>query len=111
MTLNKIYLKYNPKDNGTFHLARWRKDYSPDLSMITQDPECDDITITRHISNGFPRNQHHPVFLHYGKKTPLTRTIPKHRLLEPIGMDSPDIWTTLSSLFQLSLVHMTDSRK
>jgi hypothetical protein len=35
MTLNKIYLMYNPKDKGTFHSARWRKD----LSMIIQDAE------------------------------------------------------------------------
>jgi hypothetical protein len=28
------------------------------FSMITQDPEGDDITTTRLISNGFPRSQH-----------------------------------------------------
>jgi hypothetical protein len=39
MTLNKTHIIYDPKDKGTFHSARWKKDYSPDLSMIIQDPE------------------------------------------------------------------------
>jgi hypothetical protein len=34
MTLNKIHLIYNPKDKGTFHSARWRKDYSPHPSLL-----------------------------------------------------------------------------
>jgi hypothetical protein len=70
--MNKIHVIYNPKDKGTFHSARWRKDYSPDLSMITQDPEGDDKTTTRHISNGFPRSQHRTVFLHYGLRITFT---------------------------------------
>jgi hypothetical protein len=79
MTLNKIHLIYNPKNKETFHSARWRQDYFPDLLMITQDPEGDDITTTCHISNGFPRSQHRSVFLHYGLRIPLTRSVPKHR--------------------------------
>jgi hypothetical protein len=30
-TLNKLHLIYHPKDKGTFKLARWEKDYTPDL--------------------------------------------------------------------------------
>jgi hypothetical protein len=73
-----VYLIYNPKDKGTFQSAKWMKDYSPDLSMITQDPE--DNNYTRHISNGFSRNQHHPVSLQHGLRISLTRSVPKHRL-------------------------------
>jgi hypothetical protein len=63
-----------------FRSARWRKDYSPDLSIRTQDPKGDDITNTRHNSNGFSKSQHRPLSLHYGLRIPLTRSVPKHRL-------------------------------
>jgi hypothetical protein len=36
MTLYKMNLIYHPKDIGTFRSARWQKDYTPDLSMMTQ---------------------------------------------------------------------------
>jgi hypothetical protein len=78
-TYGNCLLEWITQDKGTYHLARWRKDYYRDLSTITQDPEGDDITTTRHISNGFPRNQDRPVFQHYGLRIPLTRSIPKHR--------------------------------
>jgi hypothetical protein len=77
--LNKIHLIYNSKDKEVFHLARWRENYSIDLSMITQDPEGDDITTALHIFNRFSRSQYRPVFLHYGLRIPLTRSVPKHR--------------------------------
>jgi Reverse transcriptase (RNA-dependent DNA polymerase)/Endonuclease-reverse transcriptase len=79
MTLNKLHLIYHPKDKGTFLSARWRKDYTPDLSIITRDSEDDIIDCTRHIFDSFPRSQHRPVLLHYGARLPLTESIPKPR--------------------------------
>jgi hypothetical protein len=37
MTLYKMHLIYHPKDIGTFRSACWQKDYTPDLSMMTQE--------------------------------------------------------------------------
>jgi hypothetical protein len=36
MLLNKLQLIYHPKDKGTFQSARWRKNYTPDLSIVTR---------------------------------------------------------------------------
>ena len=31
---NNFHLLYDPKQNGTFHSARWKKDYSPELCFV-----------------------------------------------------------------------------
>jgi Endonuclease-reverse transcriptase len=79
MTLNKLHLIYHPKDKGTFRSARWRKDCTPDLAMVTLASASDDILCTRDIVDSFPRSQHRPVILHYGLRLPLTESIPKSR--------------------------------
>jgi Reverse transcriptase (RNA-dependent DNA polymerase)/Endonuclease-reverse transcriptase len=79
MTLSKLHLIYHPKDKGTFHSARWRKDYTPDLSMITRINEDDNTMCSRQILNSFPRSQHRPVILHYGSRVPLSESLPKPR--------------------------------
>jgi hypothetical protein len=80
--------------------------------MITQDPEGDDITTTRHISIGLLRSQHRPVFLHCGLKIPLTRSVPKHRW-NFSGADWDRFAGDLDRVIQFipaeSVVHMTDS--
>jgi hypothetical protein len=72
------------------------------LLRITQDPEGDDITTTHNIFNGFPRNQYRPVFLHYGRRIPLIRSLPKH------------LWNFARAdweSFGRYMVHMRDSQK
>jgi hypothetical protein len=72
MTLNSLHLIYHPKDKGTFRSAKWNKDYTPDLSIVTRAAE-DDITVcTRVILDGFPRSQHRP-------RIPFTESVPKPR--------------------------------
>jgi hypothetical protein len=53
MTLYKMHLIYHPKDIGIFRSARWQKDYTPDISMMTQESD-ESITTTRHIISNFP---------------------------------------------------------
>jgi hypothetical protein len=77
MTLYKMHLIYHPKDIRSFRSARWQKDYSPDLSMMTQKSADEDIT--RHIISNFPRSQNRPVINHYGMRIPLMNSIPKPR--------------------------------
>ena len=36
---NSSHLLNDPKQKGTFHSARWKKDYSPDLCFVTCDDE------------------------------------------------------------------------
>jgi hypothetical protein len=79
MTLYKMHLIYHPKDIGTFRFARWQKDYTPNLSMMTQESAEEDITTTRHIISNFPRSQHRPVIIHFGMRIPLMNSVPKPR--------------------------------
>lgn len=37
ISMNNMELIYSPKDKGTFHSARWNKDYSPDLGITTRE--------------------------------------------------------------------------
>jgi hypothetical protein len=76
----KAHWKNNQYLNiGTFRSARWQKDHTPDLSMMTQESADEDITTTRHIISNFPRRQHRPVTIHYGMKIPLMNSAPKPR--------------------------------
>lgn len=34
---NNLCLLYDSKDKGTFHSARWRRDYNPDLAFVSTD--------------------------------------------------------------------------
>jgi hypothetical protein len=79
MTLYKMHFMYHPKDIGTFRSARWQKDFTPDLSMMTQKSADEDITTTRHFISNFPRSQHRHVIIHYGMGISLMNSMPKPR--------------------------------
>jgi len=72
-------LKYNAKEKGTFHSARWQKDYSPDLCILTKKSMTDSTTATRTVLDNFPHSQHRPVLIDYGLQIPIVRSIPKPR--------------------------------
>ena len=57
---NNFHLLYDPKQNGTFHSARWKKDYSPDLCFVTCEDEHQPLRTTRIIEPHFPNSQHRP---------------------------------------------------
>jgi hypothetical protein len=77
MTLNKLHLIYHPKYKETFKSAR--KDYTPDLSIVTRAPVNDNTLCNRYIIESFPSSLHLPVLLHYGNRVPLTESIEKPR--------------------------------
>jgi hypothetical protein len=77
--ISSLHLIYHPKDKGTFRSARWNKDYTPDLSIVTRAAEYDITGCTRVILDGFPRSQHRPILLQYVPRIPLTESVPKPR--------------------------------
>jgi hypothetical protein len=77
MTLNKLHLIYHPNDKGTFKSARWGKDYTPDLSIVTRGPVDNNTLCNLYIIESFLGSQHRPVLLHYGIRVPLTESIEK----------------------------------
>jgi len=71
-TLNDLQLIHDTKQRGTFHSARWQRDYSPDLcwmSTIEGHPQPASCTVL----NDFPHSQHRPSIAHIGLRIPVIR--------------------------------------
>lgn len=79
ITLNNLYLVYSSKDKGTFFSARWQKEYTPDLSIISRTSLSDNTMATRQVMRDFPHSQHRPVIIKYVLQIPMVRSIPKPR--------------------------------
>lgn len=77
-TMN-MELVFSIKDKVTFRSARWLKEYTPDLSIISKFPNNSKQMASRHILSDFPHSQHRPVVLEYGLKIPIIRSISKPR--------------------------------
>jgi hypothetical protein len=67
MTLNKFHLIHHPKDKGSLKSTRRRKDYTPDLSIVTR---VSNTLCTRHIIDSNPRSQHRQFFYTMGSIYP-----------------------------------------
>jgi hypothetical protein len=79
MEMNHFHLVFDAKDTKSFHSARWRRDYNPDLCIVSQDSEYKPLGTTRSVLHSFPRSQHRPVILDVGIQIPLSMTIQKPR--------------------------------
>lgn len=79
LTSNNMNLIYNPKGRGTFHSARWKKDYSPDLCFVSNSSSNKPTNVTRKVLKDFPRSQHRPVVISIGNQIPLVQSVPKPR--------------------------------
>ena len=66
---NNLGLLYNSKDKPTFHSARWKRGYNPDLAFVSADHLA---SFERHILDPIPKSQHCPVAIDL-------RPIIKHR--------------------------------
>jgi hypothetical protein len=73
------YLLFYPKQKGTFHSARWKKDFTPDLSFVSVDHLGQPRTTTRTVLGNFPNSQHRPVALHIGIQLPQVKCTSKSR--------------------------------
>jgi len=79
ITLNNLHLVYSSKDKGTFFSARWQKEYTPDLSIVSRTSLNDNTMATRQVMRDFPHSQHRPVIIKYGLQIPTVLSIPKPR--------------------------------
>src|SRR3978361_1112153 len=64
--MHNLQLHYDAKDTKSFHSARWRKDYNPDLCLTYKDGESSSIDIKREVLMGFPHSQHRPILIKTG---------------------------------------------
>ena len=76
---NNFHLLYDPKQNGTFHSTRWKKDYSPDVCSVTCDDERQPLPTTRTIDPHFPNSQHRPSIITISLDIPTISSVPKPR--------------------------------
>lgn len=76
--LNNLHLIFNPKDIGTFHSARWKKYFNPDLYIVSSNSLHKPLQTTRTVMSIFPHSQH-PVIYDLGIKIPLIKSLPKPR--------------------------------
>ena len=75
---NDFHLIHDSKQRGTFHSARWQRDYSPDLCWISTvggHPQPASCTVL----DDFPHSQHRPSVIHIGLQLPVIRCIEKRR--------------------------------
>lgn len=77
--MNNLHLVYSSKEKGTFFSARWQKEYTPDLSIVSRTSLSDNTMATRQVMRDFPHSQHRPVVIKYGLQIPMVRSIPKPR--------------------------------
>jgi hypothetical protein len=77
--LNDLHLVHDAKQKGTFHSARWNRDYNPDLCFVTRNGEGKPISAVRKVLGNFPHSQHRPVVFTIGLYIQRITSIPKNR--------------------------------
>ncbi len=75
---NDLLLVHDTKQRGTFHSARWQRDYSPDLCWIsTTDGRPQPASSM--VLDDFPHSQHRPSVIHIGLQLPIIRGVKRRR--------------------------------
>jgi hypothetical protein len=77
-TNNDLTLTHDAKQRGTFHSARWSKDYSPDLCWVSSIGGHSQPA-SQTVLNDFPRSQHRPLLIHIGLQLPVIHCSSKRR--------------------------------
>jgi len=75
---NDIILFHDPKQRGTFHSARWSRDYSPDLCWATSLNGRPHMVSTV-VLEDFPHSQHRPTLVSLGLHLPIIKGSEKRR--------------------------------
>lgn len=60
---NDLYLMYDPKGKGTYRSAKWKKDYSPNLCIISRKSLNEVPKANKTVIDHFPHSQHRPVIV------------------------------------------------
>lgn len=74
-----LFLVHDAKDLPTFHSARWRRRYNPDLCFVTRDKNDKPLVAARKVLKRFPRSQHRPAIITVGSQVQLKNSMPKSR--------------------------------
>lgn len=74
-----LELIHDSKDKPTFHSARWKRGYNPDLCFAKRNEKGRTDQINRKVLSSFPRSQHRPVYISIGIQIPLVKSVPKNR--------------------------------
>ena len=75
---NDYLLLHDAKQRGTFHSARWQRDYSPDLCWISTTVGHSQPASSV-VLGDFPHSQHQPSVIHIGLQLPIIRGVQRRR--------------------------------
>jgi len=75
---NDNLLLHDAKQRGTFHSARWQRDYSPDLCWISTTVGHSQPASSV-VLGDFPHSQHRPSVIHIGLQLPIIRGVQQRR--------------------------------
>jgi len=75
---NDYLLLHDAKQRGTFHSARWQRDYSPDLCWISTTVGRSQVASSV-VLGDFPHSQHRPSVIHIGLHLPIIRGVQRKR--------------------------------
>ena len=75
---NDYLLLHDAKQRGTFHSARWQRDYSPDLCWISTTVGHSQPASSV-VLGDFPHSQHRPSVIHIGLQLPIIRGVQRRR--------------------------------
>jgi len=70
---NDFHLLFDSKQPGTFHSARWRRDFTPDLCWVSTANGFP-LPASYTVLGEFPRSQHRPSLIHVGLRLPVIRS-------------------------------------
>ena len=76
---NNIHLLFDPREKGTFFSARWKRDYSTDLTFVSKDNADTPLYSSRQVLCPFPKSQHRPLLITIGLNIHITPSLPKPR--------------------------------
>jgi len=77
--LNSDYLLlHDAKQRGTFHSARWQRDFLPDLCWISTTFGRP-LPASSVVLGDFPHSQHRPSVIHIGLQLPIIRGVQRRR--------------------------------
>ena len=79
MDTNNLHVVFDAKDRKTFHSARWRKDYNPDLCIVSCNSNYKPLECSRKVMQDFPHSQHRPTVISIGLQIPIVESVQKPR--------------------------------
>src|ERR1041384_8662065 len=75
-----LHLLHDAKQKGSFHSARWKRDYNPDLCWVTSGPNLP-LQASHTVLEDFPHSQHRPALIKVGLQLSSIDSVKKPKII------------------------------